>query len=202
MTSDIVRLAPPRLHSAKDGEEQRMEQFLNDEEAAARPDQRKEERRWNIPIPVRVKGTRGDGTEFEEETITADASPSGMCVLLTVPLDKGERVLVTAPDEEFESPAVVINVSPLGTGMNRVRVLFPKGRKFGRTAAKRQYIYDYAADNWVGYISDGIYYNSKHEPFGKVEENRILSMTSGQALFRLSGNRMFDLRGNCVGHII
>jgi hypothetical protein len=179
-----------------------MEQFLNDEESGARSDHR-EERRWNIPIPVRVKGTRGgDGTEFEEETITADASPSGMCILLTVRLEMGEQILVVAPEEEFESPAVVVQVSSLGTGMNRARVQFPTGRKFGRAAAKKKYIYDYAAENWAGYICDGIYYNSKHEPFGKLEENLILSMSTGEILFRLARGRMFDQRGNCLGHII
>jgi hypothetical protein len=178
-----------------------MNRFLDDEEAGARPDGRKE-RRLNIPIPVRVKGTRDDGTEFEEETIAADSSPSGMCILLTVRLEVGERILVVAPEEEFESPAVVVQVCSLGVGMNRARVQFPKGRKFGRAAAKKKYIYDYAAESWAGYISDGIYYNSKHEPFGRVEENLIVSLTSGEVLFRLTSDRMFDQRGNCLGHII
>ena len=46
--------------------------------------ERRKEPRWNIPVPVRVKGTLADGTAFEEEAVTADVSPSGMCVLLSL----------------------------------------------------------------------------------------------------------------------
>jgi hypothetical protein len=93
-------------------------------------------------------------------------------------------------------------VSSLGAGMNRVRVQFPKGRKFGRAVAKKKYIYDYAAETWAGYIFEGMYYNSKHEPFGKVEGNLIVSLTSCEVIFRLTSDRMYDRRGNCLGHIV
>jgi hypothetical protein len=86
--------------------------------------------------------------------------------------------------------------------MNRVRVRFPQPGRFSRTAAARKYVYDYPSDNWVGYTFEGIYYNSKHEPFGKVEGGRIISLESGNTLFMLREERVYDLRGNCLGHLI
>lgn len=163
---------------------------------------RRKDRRWNIPIPVSIKGVRSDGTEFNEETITADASPTGMCVLLTVELRKGDQVTVTAPEEQFESPAIVREVSTLGPNMNRIRVLFPDGTKFTREAAAKKYVYDYQWGNWVGYILDGIYYNTKYEPFGRAGEYKVLALDSDEILFVLRVGCAFDVRGNCIGHII
>ncbi len=107
----------------------------------------REQHRWYIPIPVSVKGVRSDGTEFNEETITADASPSGMCVLLTVVLREGDQVTVTAPEEKFESPATVRFVSGLGPNINRVRVTFPENTIFSRDSAAKKYIYDFQLVN-------------------------------------------------------
>ncbi len=178
-----------------------MAQYL-DEEPEGVTDHGRKELRWNIPIPVRVKGTGSDGKEFDEESITADASPSGMCVLLTVPLHRGDHVTVLAPEEGFESPATVATVSALGANMNRVRVRFPESVKFGRASAARKYVYDYSADNWMGYIVDENYYNSKHEAFGRVDGKRIVALDSGSTLFTIRGERLYDLRGNCLGHLI
>ncbi|MGA9055600.1 MAG: hypothetical protein WB763_03735 [Terriglobia bacterium] len=171
------------------------------EDGNRKPDERKE-LRWNIPIPVSVKGVRTDGTEFNEQTITTDASPSGMCVLLTVALRKGDQVTVTAPEEKFESSATVRYVSALGPGMNRIRINFPKSAKFTRESAAKKYVYDYYNGQWVGYIVDDIYYNTKHEAFGKIENNKIVSLDSGALLFDLSAGRAYDTHGNCIGHII
>jgi hypothetical protein len=162
----------------------------------------REEARWNIPIPIEVRGTRSDGAEFKEDSITADASPSGMCLLLTVELKRGERVWVKAPEENFESPAEVRETSSLGPHMNRVRVRFVEGKKFGRKAAAKKYVYDVTSDTWVGYLLEGTYYNSKHEPFGKVEGCRIVSLDSGDLLFTLRWDRVYDPRANCVGQLI
>ena len=171
------------------------------EDGNRKPDERKE-LRWNIPIPVSVKGVRRDGTEFNEETITADASPSGMCVLLTVALRKGDQVTVTAPEERFESSATVRYVSALGPGMNRIRVNFPKSARFTRESAAKKYLYDYHNEEWVGYILDDIYYDTKHQPFGKIENNKIVSLDSGAVLFDLRAGRAYDTHGNCIGHLI
>lgn len=178
-----------------------MASYLDDD-SEGKADHGRKEVRWNIPIPVGVKGTASDGKEFEEESITADASPSGMCVLLTVPLRRGDCVTVTAPEEGFESPATVATVSALGPNMSRVRVRFPLGSKFNRAAAARKYVYDFPSDNWVGYIELGNYYNSKHEPFARVDGNLIVALDSGNTLFTIRGERVYDLRGNCLGHLI
>lgn len=172
-----------------------------DLESEESEDKRKE-RRWNIPIPVRVKGVGSDGKEFEEESITADVSPSGMCLLLTISMQNGDQVTVVAPEEGFQSTATVTHTSPLGPSMNRVRVQFPKAVRFGRAAAAKRYVYDYAIDNWVAYLFEGTYYNSKHEPFGKVEDKTVISVDLGRPLFLIKGDRVYDLRGNCVGHLI
>jgi hypothetical protein len=172
-----------------------------EEEDRTRADDRKETR-WNIPIPVLVKGTSKDGESFEEETITADASPSGMCLLLPVEPRRGAVVHVTAPEEKFESPATVTNVSALGAGMNRVRLRFPKENRFGRAAAAKKYVYDFHADTWIGYLLEGTYYNSKHEPFGTLENSRIVSLGTGTILFTLRWDCLYDARGNCLGHIV
>jgi len=173
-----------------------------DDESEGKPDHGRKEIRWNIPIPVRVKGKAPDGKEFEEESITADASPSGMCVLLTVSPRPGENITVTAPEEGFESPATVTRVTPLGSNMNRVRVRFPAGTHFSRAAAARKYVYDFPSENWVGYIEGENYYNSKHEHFARVEGNHIVAFDSGSTLFTIRGDRVYDLRGNCLGHLI
>lgn len=172
------------------------------EDDAEQRDNERKERRWNIPIPVFIKGIRSDGTEFSEGTITADASPTGMCVLLTVELRKGDQVTVTAPEEKFESPATVLNVSSLGPNMNRIRVIFPKNSKFARDSAAKKYVYDYQLGNWVGYILDEVYYNTKFEPFGRVSENKILLLDTDQILFILRAGGAYDIRGSCIGHII
>jgi hypothetical protein len=162
----------------------------------------RKERRWNIPVPVRVQGLTAEGKEFDEETITADASPSGMCLLLTVQLGKGDQVAIAAAEEGFDAAASVVHVSHLGPNMYRVRVAFVKGKKFARAAAQKKYVYDYAIENWVGYICKDIYYTSKHEAFGKIEGDHILSLTAGTVLFTLRKGRAYDGRGNCIGHII
>jgi len=174
---------------------------FEEEEEDRRSDDRKEIR-WNIPIPVSIKGVRSNGTEFNEETITTDACPSGMCVLLTLELRTGDQVTVRAPEEKFESSATVRRVSALGPGMNRVRIAFPKGVRFTRESAAKKYVYDYHLEEWVGYILGAIYYTPKHEPFGKIEENQIVELDSGAVVFRIRANQVYDLHGYCIGHII
>lgn len=171
------------------------------EEEGRKSDERKE-LRWNIPIPVSIRGVRRDGTEFTEETITTDVSPSGMCVLLTLMLCEGDQVTVTAPEERFESSATVRRVSALGPGMNRIRMAFPKSTRFTRESAAKKYVYNYYEDDWIGYIVEDVYYNTKHEPFGKLENDKIVSLGSGAVLFNLRASRAFDIHGNCIGHII
>jgi len=162
----------------------------------------RKEARWNIPVPVTVRATRPDGTDFEEESITADASPSGMCVLLTVALRRGSELHISAPEEGFEGRARVIDTSPLGSNMHRIRVRFEGDIRFGREKAARKYVYDHAADNWIGYLFEGTYYNSKHEPFGKIQGVKIVSLDTGRDLFVLRWDSLYDLRGNCLGHLI
>lgn len=164
--------------------------------------EQRKEFRWNIPVPVFIKGIGKDGTEFTIETITTDASCSGMCILLTIELRRGDQVTVKAPEEGFESSATVQHVSALGPTMYRSRIVFPKNTRFIRDSAAKKYIYDYSSENWVGYILDGTYYNSKHEPFGKVEDSTITSLDSGAVLFHLRAGRAYDTRGSCIGHII
>jgi hypothetical protein len=178
-----------------------MQDEFDQERGGQASDERKETR-WNIPIPVTVRGTRADGTEFEEESITADASPSGMCLLLTVPLRRGSQVHIAAPEEGFESLATVTDTSTLGSNMNRIRVRFDESKKFGRQTAARRYVYDYASDSWIGYLFEGTYYNSKHEPFGRLEGPKIVSLETGKDLFVLRWGSFYDLRGNCLGHLV
>jgi hypothetical protein len=162
----------------------------------------RKEARWKIPIPVSVKGVRSDGTEFNEETLTADASPSGIKLLVTVVLRKGDQVTVTAPEERFESSATVRWVRALGSGKNRIGINFPRSTRFTRESAAKKYVYDYYRREWVGYIFDNIYYNAKHEPFGKIEHNKIVSLFSGADLFILTESRAIDPRGSGIGDII
>ncbi len=158
--------------------------------------------RWNIPVPVHIKVERAEGTTFEEDTITADVGATGMCLLLAREVAKGDRVTIQAPEEGFESPAFITRVSSLGAGMNRVRVMFPPENTFSRRDAGKKYVYDYESDNWVGYMSEGIYYNSKHEPFGKVAEDSITGINSGKVVFTIKGDRVYNVFKNCIGRII
>lgn len=165
------------------------------------PDKRKSQR-WNIPVPVHVKVVRSGGKTFEEDTITADVSPTGMCVLLTRKVEKGDHVEIKALEDDFESPASITRVSPLGPNMNRVRVMFPKEKTYSRQSASKKFVYDYESDNWVAYILEGIYYSTKHEPFGKVEENSVVSPDSGAVLFTINGDRVYNAFRVCIGHIV
>ncbi|MBI1940989.1 MAG: PilZ domain-containing protein [Acidobacteria bacterium] len=158
--------------------------------------------RWNIPVPVHIKVVRNDGTTFEEDSITADVSATGMCVLLAREVERGDQVSIQAPEEGFESAAFITRVSPLGLGMNRVRVVFPPERTFSRRTAGKKYVYDYENDNWVGYISEGTYFNSKHEPFGRVKENTIVALDSEKVVFTIKGDRVYNVFRNCIGRII
>ncbi len=164
--------------------------------------EKRKERRWNIPIPVRVKGSLAGGATFEEETVTTDASSTGMCVLVSRELRLNDKVNIIAPEEQFEAVATVVRVNSLGGSINRVRVVFTLSTKFNRAAAAKKYIYDYASNNWVGYTFEGIYYNSKHEPFGTVKGSTIHRLDSDQVLFHLTKDRAYDTHGNCIGHII
>lgn len=164
--------------------------------------ERRDVRRWVIPVPVRVKGTRPDGSEFEEETTTTDVSPGGMSLLLTVAMPVGGQLYITAPEERFESPANVIEAKSLTPHLSRVRVRFPKEKTFSREAAEKKYVYDYSAQTWVAYLKEGIYYDSKHQPFGKIEDQEIISFDSGQVILRVRMDRIYDLRMSCIGHLI
>jgi PilZ domain-containing protein len=165
-------------------------------------DERRKERRWNIPVPVRVKGTLADGTAFEEEAITADVSSTGMCVLIPRDVRVKDPLAIAAPEEQFEALATVVSVNPIGANLNRVRMVFTPPAKFTRAGAAKKYIYDFATDNWVGYTMNGAYYNSKHEEFGRVEGSTVVRLGSDQVLFQLKIDRAYDTRGNCVGHLI
>lgn len=173
--------------------------FQQDEESWS---EKRRANRWNIPVPVHIKVVRNDGTTFEEDSITADVSATGMCVLLAREVERGDQVSIQAPEEGFESAAFITRVSPLGHGMNRVRVVFPADKSFSRRTAAKKYVYDYETDNWVGYISEGTYYNSKHEPFGRVEENTILALDSEKVVFTIKGDRVYNVFKNCIGRII
>lgn len=164
--------------------------------------ERRKEKRWNIPIPVRVKGTLADGTSFEEAATAADVSSSGMCVLIPREVRVKDRLLISAPEEQFEAPATVVSVNPAGANLHRVRLAYVSPAKFSREAAAKKYIYDFATDNWVGYVANEKYYNSKHEEFGRVEGSTIVRTGSDQVLFSLKLGRAYDTRGNCVGHIL
>lgn len=169
------------------------------DEGERKSDERKE-LRWRIAIPVFVKGVRRDGTEFNEETIATDVSHSGMRLLLTLALRKGDRIKVSAPEEKFESSATVRWVRASGNGMNRIGISFPKSARFNRDFAAKKYIYDYYRRESVGYILDKVYYNAKHEPFGKIENNQIVSLASGSVLFTLEADRAYATGGGCIGH--
>ncbi|HUU12643.1 MAG TPA: PilZ domain-containing protein [Terriglobia bacterium] len=177
-----------------------MSGFLEDEPVSY--SEKRKSTRWNIPVPVHIKVVRADGTTFEEDTITADAGATGMCLLLARQVEKGDQVTIQAPEEGFESAAYITRVSSLGAGMNRVRVMFPPDKTYSRRTAAKKYVYDYETDNWVGYISEGTYYNSKHEPFGKVEGENILALGSGKTVFTIKGDRVYNVFRSCIGHII
>ena len=177
-----------------------MGAYLEDEETSH--SEKRRSTRWNIPVPVHITIVRANGTTFEEDTITADVGATGMCLLLAQEVEKGDQVRIQAPEEGFESAASITRVSPLGAGMNRVRVMFPPENTFSRVAAAKKYVYDYESDNWVGYIFEGTYYNSKHEPFGKIEGESIMALDSGKLVFSIKGDRVYNLFKHCIGHIV
>jgi hypothetical protein len=177
-------------------------QFESDEDPRRSSVNDRKERRWNIPIPVRVRGKRSDGTEFDIASITADASPSGMRFILPASLPHGSQVHVIAPEEQFESPALVTTVSSLDSEHHLVRVRFTGEKQFERAAAAKKYAYDYHAQSWIGYLLEGIYYSSKHEPLGKLVGPRIVSLETGKDLFILRWDKLYSLHGNLIAHMV
>ena len=159
-------------------------------------DDKRKERRWNLPIPVRVKGTLRDGAAFEEESITTEVGPFGMCVLISKDVHVNDTLVIVAPEERFESPAKVVSVHAVGANKHRIRVHFTPPATFKREAAAKKYIYDLEENNWVGYMEAETYYNSKLEPFGRIQGTTIVRMDSDQV------ERVYDTRGNCIGHIM
>jgi hypothetical protein len=162
----------------------------------------RKEVRWNIPVPVVVRGAFADGTAFEDEGVTEDASPSGMAIFLPAPVKKGARLEITVREEGFSAPAVVTEARRMGPSLHRVRVRFEGGKKYDRRAAPRRYIYDASSSRWVGYIEDNLYYNTKHEAFGRLEGQKVLSLDDGQTMFIRKAASFYDLRNNFLGNLL
>jgi uncharacterized cupin superfamily protein len=162
----------------------------------------RKEVRWNIPVPVVVRGTFADGTQFEDEGVTEDASLSGMAIFLPMPVKTGARLEITVREEDFHSSAVVTEGRAMGPNLHRVRVRFEGGQKYDRRRARRRYLYDASSSSWPGYVEDNIYYNTKHEAFGRLEGNRVVSLDDGQTMFVRRGDSFYDLRNNYVGKLI
>ncbi len=162
----------------------------------------RKEIRWSIPVAVVVRGKLADGTAFEEEGTTEDASPSGMSIFVPARIGKGSRLEISSREGDFTSPAVARDVRSMGPNLHRVRVRFDGPMKYDRRNALRKYIYDDSSTSWSGYIEDDIYYNRKHEAFGKVEGNKIVSLETNQDLFVRKGDSFYDLRKNFVGKLI
>lgn len=162
----------------------------------------RKEVRWIIPVHVVVRGRLDDGTAFEEEGTTEDVSPSGMAIFLPAPIKKGSRGQVTVREEGFESTAVVTDVRVMGPSLHRIRVRFEGPKKYDRSTAARKFVYDASTSGWAGYLEGGIYYNRKHEAFGKLQGIKIVSLETGQELFVQKWDSFYDLRGNFVGRLI
>ena len=162
----------------------------------------RKEVRWNIPVPVVVRGTLADGTAFEEEGTTEDASPSGMAIFLPAPIKKGSRLEIIAREDGFAGSAIVTGVRAMGPSLHRVRVRFDGPKRYDRSAAPRKYIYDTSSSSWAGYIEGGIYYNRKHEAHGKLDGHKVISLDTGQDMFVKKGDSFYDLRGNFLGCLI
>jgi hypothetical protein len=63
--------------------------------------------RVSINVPVRVRGLRADGVELEERTQIVTLSKHGACVVVSRPMDVGDRLLVETPEgREFTSSVV------------------------------------------------------------------------------------------------
>ncbi len=173
-----------------------------DEGSQNAPENARKEVRWIIPVHVVLRGTLADGTAFEEEGTTEDVSPSGMAVFLPLPIQKGSRIEVLAPAEGFESPAIVTAVRPMGPSMQRIRFRFEGAKKYERRNAPRKFIYDDSASRWVGYLEGGVYYNHKHEAFGRLQGAKVFSIDTNQELFIQRQESFYDMRGNFVGRLI
>jgi len=162
----------------------------------------RKEVRWNIPVAVVVRGTLADGTAFEEEGTTEDVSPSGMAIFLPASIKKGSRLEITAREEGFTSPAVVTDVRVMGPSLHRIRVRFEGPKQYDRSTAARKFIYDASTAGWAGYLEGGIYYNRKHEAFGKLQGIKIVSLDTGQELFVQKWDSFLDLHGNVIGRLV
>lgn len=173
-----------------------------DERSEAAAENARKEIRWNIPVAVLVRGTLPDGKTFEEEGVTEDVSPSGMSVFLPAPLKKGSQIQISERAEGFESPAVVTAAQAMGPNMHRVRVRFEGSASYDRRNSSRRFIYDVSASKWVGYLEGGTYYNHKHEPFGKLENDRVVSLDSAKTMLVQKRDSFYDLLGNYVGRLI
>ena len=173
-----------------------------DEGSQSPAENARKEMRWNIPVAIVVRGTMADGKAFEEEGTTEDVSPSGMAVFLPARVGKGSHIHISARAEGFENPAIVTDARAMGPNMHRVRVRFEGPGKYDRTNSTRKFLYDVSASKWVGYLEGGIYYNHKHEPYGKLENAKVVSLDSGKTMFVQKRDSFYDLLGNFVGRLI
>jgi hypothetical protein len=71
---------------------------------------RRTSQRIQISIPVRATGKTGAGTQFEELAKTLSVAVNGGPLLITTPLTKGQRIVLSRPDGKHSLECVVVYV--------------------------------------------------------------------------------------------
>jgi hypothetical protein len=92
-----------------DGERERIAAFVEEalrQQSQGAPPVRKSSRVF-VQLPIRVRGTRVDGTAFDEWTSIVSLSKHGACIQCAQPLEAGTRLLLeTANGRGFEGNVV------------------------------------------------------------------------------------------------
>ena len=93
-------------------------------EAVEIPDRRRS-RRWSLDVPVYVYG-HGQGKEpFHEEAHTLNVSASGALLLLSVPVRKGQKLLITNSLTQREQDCQVIFIGTRRSRTVEAGIAFP-----------------------------------------------------------------------------
>ena len=94
-------------------------------EAVEVPDRRRS-RRWTLDIPVYVYG-HGQGKEpFHEEAHTLHVNANGALLLLSVPVHKGQTLLLTNRATQKEQDCVIVFLGTKRSRTVEVGIAFPE----------------------------------------------------------------------------
>ncbi len=113
------------LKNAQRVREGKLEPNTADEETVAIPERRRS-RRWPLDVPVFVYGYGPSEEPFHEEAYTLHVNANGALLLLSVPVKKGQKLLLTNGLTQKEQECRVVFLGTRRTRTVETGVAFPR----------------------------------------------------------------------------